>query len=148
MSHPRGRGPYAATACTNCRQRHAKCSEESTCAYCASHNLKCIYVKSVKKRGPKATNRTVNIFESSFEQEHQFGISIPSYFVYGEDPQPIQIGFFLNQEYINTNYIMPNNNALINFSDTFPLPNNSSFSSSSSPSSSIASNLDYLFRSI
>ncbi|KAF0507673.1 fungal specific transcription factor [Gigaspora margarita] len=132
MSHPRGRGPYATMACTNCRQRHAKCSEESTCAYCASHKLTCVYVKSVKKRGPKATNRTV------FEQEHQFGISMPSYFEYGEEPQPIQSGAFLNQN-------------IINFSDTFSLPNNTisfSVTSSYSPSSSIASNLDYLFRSI
>ncbi|KAF0436097.1 fungal-specific transcription factor domain protein [Gigaspora margarita] len=113
MSHPRRqqRGPYATMACINCRRRHAKCSEEATCTYCASHSLKCIYVKS------------------------------------GEEPQLIQSGVFPNQVYIDTNYMMPNNSTPINFSDTFPLLNNSfssSFSSSSSSSSSIATNLDYL----
>ncbi|CAG8624057.1 34827_t:CDS:2 [Gigaspora margarita] len=53
----------ATNACTNCRKKHVKCSEETICTYCASHNLKCIYVNLVKKRGPKAANRPANVFE-------------------------------------------------------------------------------------
>ncbi|KAF0434016.1 hypothetical protein F8M41_004938 [Gigaspora margarita] len=150
------RGPYATTACTNCRRRHAKCSEEATCTYFASHSLKCTYVKSGKKRGPKTTKRTDNVFESNFnevaniEQEHtftlteyQFSTSIPSYFNYGQEPQQIQSEFSLNQISTDNNYIMPNSNTSINFSDKFFLPNNSfSFSSSHSSSSSITSSLD------
>ncbi|RIB07382.1 hypothetical protein C2G38_2214598 [Gigaspora rosea] len=148
MSHSSGqqRGPYVTTACTNCRRKHKKCSEEATCTYCASHNLKCTYVKSGKKRGPKATKRTDNVFESNFneavniEQEHTFTLaeyqSIPYYFNYGQELQPMQSDFFSNQIYTGTNYIVPNSNMLF-------LPNNSfSFSSSNSSSSSIASSLD------
>ncbi|CAG8816199.1 6395_t:CDS:2 [Gigaspora margarita] len=112
MSHSSGqqRGPYATMSCTNCRRRHAKCSEEATCINCASHNLKCTYVKSGKKRGPKTTKKTYNVFESNFdettniEQEHtftltdyQFITSIPSYFFYDQEPQQMQSEFSPNQ---------------------------------------------------
>ncbi|CAG8722675.1 8776_t:CDS:2, partial [Dentiscutata erythropus] len=105
--------------------------------------------------------------------EFQFGVSTPYYFNGSEEPQPIQSDFFpyqvhidtnyimqnnntpVNfkpqpiqsdffpyQVHIDTNYIMQNNNTPVNFNDTFSLPNNSS---SSPSSSSIASNLGYLF---
>ncbi|CAG8846735.1 6069_t:CDS:1, partial [Racocetra persica] len=70
------RGSYATNVCTNCRRKHAKCSEEAICTNCASHNLKCIYVKPTTKRGPKAANRSTNVFEDNsgeapnIEQEH------------------------------------------------------------------------------
>ncbi|CAG8577166.1 11972_t:CDS:2, partial [Dentiscutata heterogama] len=131
MPHSSGqlRGPYATTACTNCRRKHAKCSEEVTCTYCISHGLKCVYVKSVKKRGPKTTNKS-NGFESNFnetvniEQDHtfnsneiQFSKFIPPYFNYGEELQPIQNeyqNFHAPREIIPffkaiTNNIMQNN---------------------------------------
>ncbi|CAG8659141.1 43138_t:CDS:1 [Gigaspora margarita] len=123
MSHSSGqqRGPYATTSCTNCRRRHAKCSEEATCTYCASHNLKCTYVKSGKKRGPKATKKTDNVFESNFddaaniEQEHtftlteyQFITSVPSYFNYDQELQQMQSEFSPNQICSDNNYIMSN----------------------------------------
>ncbi|KAF0483899.1 gpi mannosyltransferase 2 [Gigaspora margarita] len=158
MFHSSGqqRGPYAITACTNCRRRHAKCSEEATCAYCASHNLKCAYVKSGKKRGPKVTKRTDNVFESNFDEaanikqehpftltEYQFSTSIPSYFNYGQEPQQIKSEFSLNRICTDTNCIMSNSNTSINFSDMFFLPNNYfSFSSSHTSSSSITSSLN------
>ncbi|CAG8781368.1 26305_t:CDS:1 [Gigaspora margarita] len=161
MSHSSGqqRGPYVTMACTNCRRRHTKCSEEAICTYCATRNLKCIYVKSGKKRGPKATKSTNNVFESNFDEaanieqeqpftlaENQFNTSIPSYFNYSQEPQPMQSDFFSNQICTDTNYIMPNSNTSINFSDMFFLPNNYnnsfSFSSSHSSSSTIASSLD------
>ncbi|CAG8588989.1 27928_t:CDS:1 [Racocetra persica] len=140
-SNRQQRGPYATNACTNCRKKHAKCSEDAICTNCASHNLKCIYVKSIKKRGPKAANISVNIFESNsgkasnIEQEHtlilsQFGIPIPIClnYNYSEEFLPIQNGFF---PYINTNYSILNNDTPINFvRNTFSL-------------SSLASNLDY-----
>ncbi|CAG8596511.1 44465_t:CDS:2 [Gigaspora margarita] len=125
MSHSSGqqRGPYMTMACTNCRRRHTKCSEEATCTYCATRNLKCTYVKSGKKRGPKATKRTNNVFESNFDEaanieqeqpftltENQFNTSIPSYFNYSQEPQPMQSDFFSNQICTDTNYIMPNSN--------------------------------------
>ncbi|CAG8809067.1 43_t:CDS:1, partial [Dentiscutata erythropus] len=53
-------------ACTNSVIADKKCFEEATCIYCAFHGLKCIYAKSVKKRGPKMTNRSANIFENNF----------------------------------------------------------------------------------
>ncbi|CAG8721976.1 17247_t:CDS:1, partial [Dentiscutata heterogama] len=141
------RGPYATEACTNCRKKHVKCSEEATCTYCASNNLKCTYVKSVKKRGPKTTNRLANVFENylgeceNIEQEytltlteHQFGMPIPLYLNYNEEFRLIQTSFF---PHINIDSITPNNNTLINFSNTFSLPNNNP------PSlASIVSNLD------
>ncbi|CAG8641394.1 28206_t:CDS:1 [Dentiscutata erythropus] len=154
-SGQRRRGSYATKACTNCRKKHIKCSEGVTCTYCASHSLQCTYAKSFKKRGPKAENRAANGFENYFyeaintEQDHvltsnefQFGVSIPYYFNGSEEPQPIQSDFFPYQVHIDANYIMQNDNTPVNFSDTFSLPNNSS---SSPSSSSIASNLDYLF---
>ncbi|CAG8692356.1 18168_t:CDS:1 [Gigaspora margarita] len=122
----RQRGPYAINACINCRRKHIKCSEGIICTNCASHNLQCIYVKSVKKRGP----RTVNNFESNFdeaasiEQEHtlisteyQFNTFTP----YFKELQPIQTDFFRNQVHIGTNFIMQNN-IPVNYNDTFSLP--------------------------
>ncbi|CAG8775042.1 46_t:CDS:2, partial [Dentiscutata erythropus] len=142
------RGRYATNACTNCRKKHLKCSQEATCTNCGLHNLECVYIKPVKKRGPRTVNKSTYVFESNFggaaniEQEHiltstehQFDNSAFSYV--NEASQPTQSDFFLNQEYIEAIYAMPNNNTPINFSSIF-LPNNYS-------SSSIASNLDYLF---
>ncbi|CAG8474313.1 5629_t:CDS:2 [Gigaspora rosea] len=143
------RGRYATNACTNCRKRHLKCSEGTTCTNCALHNLECIYIKPVKKRGPRTVNESTYVFENNFddtasiEQEHsltstgyQFSTFTPSYVV--EEFQPIQSNFFLSQEYTDTIYVMPNNNIPVNFSSIFFLPINYS-------SSSIVSNLDYLF---
>ncbi|CAG8514968.1 9039_t:CDS:1 [Racocetra persica] len=109
------RGRHATNACTNCRKKHAKCSEEAICTNCASHNLECIYVKPVKKRGPKATDRSANVFEDNsgdapnIELEHsstQFGVPIPFYLDYNEESQPIQYNYF---SHINTNDIMLDN---------------------------------------
>ncbi|CAG8815403.1 42361_t:CDS:1, partial [Gigaspora margarita] len=133
-SSRRRRGPYATKACTNCRKKHLKCSEGVNCTNCLSHNLQCIYDKSIKKRGPRTFNRSIYVFESNFdetasiEQEHtsteyQLSTFIPSSFI--EEPQPIQIDFFLNQVEINTDYIMANNNSSVNYSNSFSLPNNS-----------------------
>ncbi|KAF0483897.1 hypothetical protein F8M41_023179 [Gigaspora margarita] len=133
-SSRRRRGPYAIKASTNCRKKHLKCSEGVNCTNCLSHNLQCIYDKSIKKRGPRKVNRSIYVFENNFyetasiEQEHtpteyQFSTFIPSYFI--EEPQPIQSDFFLNQVDINIDYIMANNNSTVNYSNSFSLPNNS-----------------------
>ncbi|CAG8796537.1 23315_t:CDS:1, partial [Cetraspora pellucida] len=110
-SNRQQRGPYATNACTNCRKKHQKCSEEAICTNCASQNLKCIYVKSTKKRGPKASSNVGNA--SNIEHEHaliltQFGIPIPLCLDcnYNEEFQSIQNGFF---PYINNNFTMLNN---------------------------------------
>ncbi|KAF0537209.1 MAL-activator protein [Gigaspora margarita] len=129
------RGNYATNACTNCRKKHKKCSEEAICTYCASHQLKCIYVNPVKKRGPKAAKRSSNVFESNFsevaniniEQEHivtlteyQIGVPAPFYlnYNYTEPFQPIQANSYSHSD---INYITLNDNTPENL---FSLPNN------------------------
>ncbi|CAG8768856.1 7761_t:CDS:1, partial [Racocetra persica] len=97
---------------------------------------------------PKVSSGSTNGFESNFdeaaniEREHaltstgyKFGVFIPIYLDYNEEPQSIQ-GLLPNQ--INFDTIMANNGMPVNLSDTHSLPSNFS---SSSPS--IASNLDY-----
>ncbi|KAF0537207.1 MAL-activator protein [Gigaspora margarita] len=132
------RGHYATNACTNCRKKHTKCSEEAICTYCALHNLKCSYVNPVKKRGPKAAKRSSNVFESNFSEvaninieqeypltltEYQFGVPISFYpnYNYNEQSQPIQPNFF---SHTDTNYITLNDNTPSNFGNIFSLPNN------------------------
>ncbi|RIB15979.1 hypothetical protein C2G38_2038951 [Gigaspora rosea] len=53
----RQRSPYVTKACTNCRQRHTKCSGETICKYCMLRNLECIFIDSGKKRGPRTKYR-------------------------------------------------------------------------------------------
>ncbi|CAG8836666.1 25276_t:CDS:1 [Gigaspora margarita] len=141
-SSRRQRGPYASKACTNCRKKHLKCSEGVNCVNCVSHNLQCIYDKSIRKRGPRTVNRSIYVFENNFdktasiEQEHtsteyQFNTFIPSYFI--EEPQPIQSDFFLNQVDIDTDYIMVNNNSSVDYSNSFSLLDNSFPSSIEEP---------------
>ncbi|CAG8475349.1 9422_t:CDS:1 [Cetraspora pellucida] len=149
MSHSnlQKRGRYATNACTNCRKRHVKCSQGTTCKNCASRNLMCIYTEP-KKRGPKISSGPVNGFESNFgeaasiEQEnawtslgYTFYGFIPIHLNYNEEPHLIQSNPFPNQVHFDT--IMPNNGMP---DDTHTLPN---YTSSSYPS--IASNLGYSF---
>ncbi|CAG8746922.1 22472_t:CDS:1 [Dentiscutata erythropus] len=47
------RGPYVTKACTNCQQKHVKCTGKATCKYCMSRNLECTFINSGKTRGPK-----------------------------------------------------------------------------------------------
>ncbi|RIB15976.1 hypothetical protein C2G38_2318034 [Gigaspora rosea] len=142
------RGRYATNACTSCRKKHLKCSEGTICTNCTLHSFECVYIKPLKKRGPRTANRSTYVFESNFgdiasvEQEHsltstghQFSSFTPSFGIEGF--QQIQSNFFRNQEYIDAIYAMSNNNKPVNFSSTFFLPIKYS-------SSSIASNLDYL----
>ncbi|CAG8825829.1 35750_t:CDS:1, partial [Racocetra persica] len=112
FSNRQQRGHYATNACTNCKTKHAKCFEEAICTNCASHNLECIYVKPVKKRGPKAANRSANVFEDNsgevpnIEREHsstQFSVPIPFYLDYNEEFQSIQNSCFSHS---NTNEII------------------------------------------
>ncbi|KAF0532989.1 hypothetical protein F8M41_010844 [Gigaspora margarita] len=142
------RGRYATNACTSCRKKHLKCSEGTTCTNCTLHSLECVYIKPLKKRGPRTVNRLTYVFESNFgdtasiEQEHsltstghQFSSPTSSYVI--EESLQIQSNFVHDQEYIDTIYAMSNNYMPVDFSSTSFLPNNYS-------SSSIASNLDYL----
>ncbi|CAG8810163.1 17781_t:CDS:1, partial [Gigaspora margarita] len=43
--------------CTNCQQKHTKCSGEATCKRCTQRNLVCIFNDSGKKRGPKKNGK-------------------------------------------------------------------------------------------
>ncbi|CAG8812991.1 30319_t:CDS:2, partial [Gigaspora margarita] len=97
MSHSSGqqRGPYATTSCTNCRRRHTKCSEEATCTNFANIEQEHTFTLT----------------------EYQFITSIPSYLNYDQEPQQMQSEFSPNQICTDNNYIMPNSNTSINFSD-------------------------------
>ncbi|CAG8811994.1 40361_t:CDS:1, partial [Gigaspora margarita] len=48
---------YVTKACTNCQQKHAKCSGKEPCECCALHNLECTFIDSGKKRGPKTNGK-------------------------------------------------------------------------------------------
>ncbi|CAG8846195.1 7671_t:CDS:1, partial [Gigaspora margarita] len=127
-----------------CRKKHLKCSEGTTCTNCTLHSLECVYIKPLKKRGPRTVNRSTYVFESNFGDTeehsltstgHQFSSPTPSYVI--EESLQIQTNFVHDQEYIDTIYAMSNNYMAVNFSSTSFLPNNYYYSS-------IASNLDYL----
>ncbi|CAG8528324.1 26907_t:CDS:1, partial [Racocetra persica] len=49
--------PYVTKACTNCQDKHKRCSGRATCNHCTLFNLNCIFVDSGKKRGPKKNHR-------------------------------------------------------------------------------------------
>ncbi|CAG8591223.1 1129_t:CDS:1, partial [Scutellospora calospora] len=55
----RKRSTYVTMACTNCRQKHAKCSGKVTCRRCSQRNLECTFIDSGKRRGPRAVGRLV-----------------------------------------------------------------------------------------
>ncbi|RIB09587.1 hypothetical protein C2G38_2044191 [Gigaspora rosea] len=59
-------------ACTNCQQKHTKCSGRVTCERCALRNLGCTFIESIKKRGPK-TDSILNGSKNDFG-----GIFMPS----------------------------------------------------------------------
>ncbi|CAG8474293.1 hypothetical protein C2G38_2317485 [Gigaspora rosea] len=65
----RQRSPYVTKACTNCRQKHAKCSGKAICKYCMLHNLECIFIDSGKKRGPR-TKRGLRTNSIRFEANY------------------------------------------------------------------------------
>ncbi|CAG8438508.1 185_t:CDS:1 [Scutellospora calospora] len=62
----RPRGPYTKKACTNCQQRHVKCSGKATCERCTLYKIECTFIES-KKRGPKTDSRLLEqvIFNDS-----------------------------------------------------------------------------------
>ncbi|CAG8573477.1 28271_t:CDS:2 [Dentiscutata erythropus] len=51
------RGPYTTKACTNCRQKHAKCTGKAFCERCTRLNLVCTFDDSGQKRGPKKNGK-------------------------------------------------------------------------------------------
>ncbi|CAG8500116.1 10042_t:CDS:1 [Cetraspora pellucida] len=60
------RGPYVTKACTNCQQKHLKCSGKAVCKHCTLYNLKCIFIDSGKKRGPKKNHRNHRLFDQNY----------------------------------------------------------------------------------
>ncbi|CAG8740638.1 hypothetical protein C2G38_2291505 [Gigaspora rosea] len=78
------RGPYTAKACTNCRQKHAKCSAETTCKRCTQRNLVCTFNDSGKKRGPKKNGKyseqvyVLNGPENDFYETSMLSSAIPN----------------------------------------------------------------------
>nr|CCA60755.1 malactivator [Saccharomyces bayanus] len=45
---------FAKQACDCCRVRRVKCNREEPCNRCLQHDLKCTYLRLLKKRGPKS----------------------------------------------------------------------------------------------
>ncbi|KAF0512245.1 Zn2-C6 fungal-type DNA-binding domain [Gigaspora margarita] len=79
------RGPYTTKACTNCQQKHAKCSGEATCKRCTQHNLVCTFNDSGKKRGPKKNGKhpeqvyALNGLENDFDGTSMLSSVIPNH---------------------------------------------------------------------
>ncbi|CAG8851480.1 45629_t:CDS:1, partial [Gigaspora margarita] len=74
-------------ACTNCQQKHAKCSGEATCKRCTLRNLECTFIVSGKKRGPKTDEKYSAQAYAPNGPENDFdGISILSSVI----PNPVQ----------------------------------------------------------
>ncbi|KAF0507671.1 hypothetical protein F8M41_018956 [Gigaspora margarita] len=78
------RGFYVTRACTNCQQRHAKCSGGAMCKRCTLRNLDCIFIDSGKKRGPKTDDKySVQVYvpngsENDFDRIRMLSSVIPS----------------------------------------------------------------------
>ncbi|RIB18429.1 hypothetical protein C2G38_2085698, partial [Gigaspora rosea] len=51
------RGFYVTRACTNCQQKHTKCSGRAICKRCMLRNLECTFIDSGKRRGPKTNSK-------------------------------------------------------------------------------------------
>ncbi|CAG8717662.1 19795_t:CDS:1, partial [Gigaspora rosea] len=63
-------------ACTNCQQKHAKCSGGAICKRCTLRNLECTFIDSGKKRGPKTDGKySVQVYVSNGFENGFDGIS-------------------------------------------------------------------------
>ncbi|CAG8661911.1 17779_t:CDS:1, partial [Gigaspora rosea] len=78
------RGSYVTRACTNCQKKHTKCSGGAACERCTLRNLRCTFIDSGKKRGPKTDGNQVNVSNSS--ENYIDGTSMPSSII----PNPAQ----------------------------------------------------------
>ncbi|RIB09585.1 hypothetical protein C2G38_2208525 [Gigaspora rosea] len=78
------RGPYVTKACTNCQQKHAKCSGGEVCKRCTQRNLVCTFNNSRKKRGPKKNGKhpgqvhVFNSLENDFDGTFMLSSVIPN----------------------------------------------------------------------
>ncbi|KAF0469270.1 kinase-like protein [Gigaspora margarita] len=67
-------GHYATKACSNCQQRHVKCSGKVTCNYCKLRDLERVFIKDHKKCEPKLKQnyqsennyKKLNLFNTGF----------------------------------------------------------------------------------
>ncbi|CAG8712588.1 14829_t:CDS:2 [Gigaspora margarita] len=59
-------------ACTNCKEKHAKCSGGATCERCTLRNLECTFIDSGKKRGPKTDGKHAVQFNASNGSENYY----------------------------------------------------------------------------
>ncbi|KAF0447476.1 Cutinase transcription factor 1 alpha [Gigaspora margarita] len=66
------RGFYVTRACTNCKEKHAKCSGGATCERCTLRNLECTFIDSGKKRGPKTDGKHAVQFNASNGSENYY----------------------------------------------------------------------------
>ncbi|KAF0532987.1 Fungal transcriptional regulatory protein, N-terminal [Gigaspora margarita] len=81
------RGFYVTRACTNCQRKHTKCSGGVTCERCTLRNLKCTFIDSGKKRGPKTDSKqSVQIYVSNGPKNYFDETSMPPSII----PNPTQ----------------------------------------------------------
>ncbi|CAG8548235.1 45960_t:CDS:1 [Gigaspora margarita] len=52
------RGPYVTRACTNCQEKHVRCTGGAACKRCTQRNLVCTFNVSSKKRGPRPKKKS------------------------------------------------------------------------------------------
>ncbi|CAG8685526.1 24_t:CDS:1 [Gigaspora margarita] len=81
------RGPYVTKACTNCRQKHAKCTGEVPCERCTRLNLVCTFSASGKKRGPKKNNKLLEEVYSLDNLRNDFDRTHMQFFVISDAVQ-------------------------------------------------------------
>ncbi|KAF0512254.1 Cutinase transcription factor 1 alpha [Gigaspora margarita] len=78
------RGPYVTKACTNCQQKHAKCTGGAVCKRCTQRNLVCTFSDSGKKRGPKKNGQhpeqvyVLNGLENDFDGTTMLSPVVPN----------------------------------------------------------------------
>ncbi|CAG8670017.1 33353_t:CDS:2 [Gigaspora margarita] len=83
-------------ACTNCQQKHAKCSGSAMCKRCTLHNLEFTFIESVKKRGPKTDGRASALTLSGCL--HQQSVIVDDVTLYSDFYDPEQVYVLCNFE--------------------------------------------------
>ncbi|CAG8549756.1 61_t:CDS:1, partial [Scutellospora calospora] len=108
----RQRGPYATKACTNCKQKHIRCSGNAPCNHCKLHNLECIFINSGKRRGPKTKSTLSSVsnvqdhVSVNTQQSNNNGDIIFYFIPYFVLQEPVPL---LNQVLLDTDHLVQNN---------------------------------------
>ncbi|CAG8481706.1 41284_t:CDS:2 [Gigaspora margarita] len=70
-------GHYATKACSNCQQRHVKCSGKVTCNYCKLRDLERVFIKDHKKCEPKLKQNYQS--ENNYKKLNPFNTGFTAY---------------------------------------------------------------------